>query len=1383
MTNPFEGKFEKPAENPFLNKQFGGWGPKPAPWWQRYASQIADAFRGMRREPDLVQDFLQYSGANEVDALLGAGQGIMAWPAGKAAGLTSLAFDAFGEVPPEIAADRARLAEEDVAGMFYAPQTQVGQQTVEQMFAPIEKVLHGVRTLANVEGDLYAPLGIQNLKGTHPRIAYVAEIAADLMTFKAGHVVGARAVKKLQKLNTKVREKEMTSEEALAEFEKDFTPEEIGTMERLRNIKKPRHPIMSPEELARVAQGEAAPVPPQRTRHPIKSPEELMRQAYPEPKVPPQRTRHPIHSPEELTRISREGLPEQPMQETPPSVFSAKEQAAVEKFSGEVGEKAPRAKKESPKTLKSRQAKAAKMTEDLGYEITYQGHADGLSYFDIRYPEGKPQTVTVRGAVTEKKVRSAIEKDIESRTKDPSFQNEIKEPTAREQLAEIEEKGTEVSADEAQRLIREAEKEAQGLTIDEAEAQLRELFPEFQKIIERDPTVDLDAFERKVRQISDEFAVNPIDEARGRVLNPSDKMLTEVNRARNESTPKELADELVALNQKRWDLSQEEWSAFVDELKTKSVQDIGAEVRESVGIRPDKVEPTKKLKARKQSIDRIMEEYQNELSNDLAGGRGLRDTARDVYEVFVRDLVEENRGSISFDKMAPEVRAKKRQALKRLMKDAERLGRSLVDHMRTLKLPEDVIRAAERERKVMEGEQARKGLEKLDTSDIKEVINPPDKTAVDSTGREYKVESIKILPEELAAVKAIPNKSLKFFETRPFDIYKPLKEIIYRPLKAAERLMFDERKRFKGWLREQRKTVTHKSGRRIGIDLIADQKGGKNRPSGKDILDQMGIKSLPKLTEAEKAVKRALRRQMENFYDRINNARAKMGLEKFKKREDYFTFLQDVTLLERMGIQTRNIDVGTLEALRGSHFRFAQERLKDFRPIDLNAFRVMEQYANTAYKHIYISPVTMKARALIENIRYKNAEGKARNYSLKQAKPDAYEAISTWINDQVRQAPEPMKNPTANKAVNWFNRNFVTAILAGNIRSILVQLSAHRGGMTHHPISHLQGVVEVGFNPRIWKEVGEKSKIVPVREGTAIIEEFGRAMQDGLISAPKKMAADVGMLGLKVMDAITARMTWQGAYRAAQRGKLKMTEQEMRNFADDFVVKTQGSGTISDLSPLQRKMIGRMFTTFQTFVINDFNWLLKDVLGVAGGEKMSVAKRAGMIAKFAVATALVNSFYEDVMNVPSPYPTPVRTYTQALEDVRKSNIGKTGSKRKDPHLHAALLSARELVEPIPIIGGGIRYGGGVSGVLLQNTEAFLGNPDVISVFNKVWEGEEITNGDITKVSNLAKLLGVPYTAQIAKSLKQYKKDPDDYWAIVTGGNPKVKERKVKVPQY
>ena len=117
------------------------------------------------------------------------------------------------------------------------------------------------------------------------------------------------------------------------------------------------------------------------------------------------------------------------------------------------------------------------------------------------------------------------------------------------------------------------------------------------------------------------------------------------------------------------------------------------------------------------------------------------------------------------------------------------------------------------------------------------------------------------------------------------------------------------------------------------------------------------------------------------------------------------------------------------------------------------------------------------------------------------------------------------------------------------------------------------------------------------------------------------------------------------------------------------------------------------------------------------------------------------------MNINSPYPSPVRVFKDAIEN-------------GDDLPSMAWDVTKELGEQLPVVGGGLRYGRGITGAA----------PDTIQ---KILEGSR-------PVEEGAKLLGIPGAAQTGKYLRGKKYGKSDLEAAL--GTKYEKKKKSGPPK-
>jgi len=270
-----------------------------------------------------------------------------------------------------------------------------------------------------------------------------------------------------------------------------------------------------------------------------------------------------------------------------------------------------------------------------------------------------------------------------------------------------------------------------------------------------------------------------------------------------------------------------------------------------------------------------------------------------------------------------------------------------------------------------------------------------------------------------------------------------------------------------------------------------------------------------------------------------------------------------------------------------------------------------------------------------------------------------------------------------------------------------------------------------------------------------------------------------GMKALKVLDMETATATWIGAYKKAVEVD-KLPERLAVKYADDTVVKTQASASRYDLSPIQRSAIGKFFTTFQTFVINNWNWLSKEVVGL-GNKEISNKTAMKKITRYIIGAMLVNTVYEDLLGVNSPLPAPLSEAYKVYRKTEEKNA-KTRKEEnmKSPAKAAVFAAGLEFLQLVPglgnarfgssFLGAPAEYLGDISSKLAAETGQYVGyTPSwleiggktvgipgtvqarkVINYFGKKEKEEEKTEKESGKVAKLNTLKSFKGTNTLKK---------------------------------
>jgi hypothetical protein len=571
------------------------------------------------------------------------------------------------------------------------------------------------------------------------------------------------------------------------------------------------------------------------------------------------------------------------------------------------------------------------------------------------------------------------------------------------------------------------------------------------------------------------------------------------------------------------------------------------------------------------------------------------------------------------------------------------------------------------------------------------------------------------------------------------------KEIMYHPVREVENNAARRMKQAIHDFDKVKKTLPlgsrGKSSERIMTYAVAQQRGGMK------VLGEMGVTEIPKLTPKESHMYQYMRGKLEGLYNELQQARMAAGLKPFPKVDNYFTFFRTIEGELQAGRDIIHIDpkkvLGSKLRTEKTPFRFAKSRiLDDYGPLELDAIGVFERYTQSAVRHIEMTPQIAKMRQLLD--------GKFINkFSLEAENPDAYRQLNNWVNFvsgvDVHILPQAIE-----RGLRKVNQNLGYAVLSYNLRSAAIQPTAALNTMTEiGPKFTLEGVKGL-FNRQTRRFVMRNSNTLAGREHDIAITEMMQGLT-GKTGAIKRKVGQVGIYPLQALDLETAKITWWGAYQKAQK-VMGYTGKKAINYADDVVVRTQASAARSDLAPIQRAALGKSIATFQTFVINNWGFLTRDVVGI-GNPKITNRVAMKKVLTYLVGATAINTLYEDALGVRSPFPAPINEYRRQLE--------KGNSQAK-----ALYGAAREMMELVPLVGGGVRYGSHPAGAFLQTVgEA----------------GKLATQPRITPKAGetVGKLLGVPGVTQAKKLHRQ--RQAEDKKKVKSTGQRKPRKRSRRRP--
>ena len=553
------------------------------------------------------------------------------------------------------------------------------------------------------------------------------------------------------------------------------------------------------------------------------------------------------------------------------------------------------------------------------------------------------------------------------------------------------------------------------------------------------------------------------------------------------------------------------------------------------------------------------------------------------------------------------------------------------------------------------------------------------------------------------------------------------KELMYHPIRASEnqaaRRYKDIEKEFTGVVRQNIKVgKRQKASERVAVFAFAQQRGGEK------LLQQMGITEIPKLTGSEQNVYNYMRKNLKEMFGELQKARIASGVAPFKETPNYFTWFRSLEGEATNG--TPFLAVTPLKPNRplkfsteATTFRFAKKRLHDnYGPVEMDAFNIFRRYMNSATKHAEMSPHIAKANELLEG-EFVNG------FKLMEHNPVVYQDLRSWLNFQAgieRQLlPERIEG-----LLRRLNRNIAFAILSYNLRSAVIQPTAMHNAATMLGPKWLAKGVRGLFDREARRFTMEHSTSLAARRHDIAITDALQGVT-GTVGAIKRKLGKAGIWPLQALDHETAKATWWGAWLKANQ-QLKLSFKEAVNFADDIVVRTQASAARVDLAPIQTNTLGKSVSLFNTFVINNFGFLTKDIAGL-GTKRALDSKSVRKIIRYVAGASMINTGFEDVLGTRSPFPAPIKEYRRGVE-------------KGDSDALALMEGAKEVAELIPIVGGAIRYGGHPAG----------------AVFNLLQQANDLRRGKkidpIKAIDVGGQVLGVPGTREIVKQARRQRRE-------------------------
>ena len=387
-----------------------------------------------------------------------------------------------------------------------------------------------------------------------------------------------------------------------------------------------------------------------------------------------------------------------------------------------------------------------------------------------------------------------------------------------------------------------------------------------------------------------------------------------------------------------------------------------------------------------------------------------------------------------------------------------------------------------------------------------------------------------------------------------------------------------------------------------------------------------------------------------------------------------------------------------------------------------------------------------------------NAKGELlyRTYKkLKDMNPQLANFLANWNDFQAGRIPGNVPK-AVQKAMKQAQRNTVMSIMGYTFSSMLNQTGAFINTATvTGGVKLAQGAIDLvasalpgsakwqymlDHSPAMTQRWGnfdvsfsKTRKGGDIYTGGGKIAKTANAVNRGMLAVAKP-----GMFPTSMLDMLTAATTWFAAKRKGMKlfnGDVKLADR----WADHVVEKTQASATKTNISTIQRHPVGSFVTTLQTFVINQWDFLARDVFGWKNPE-LKTPERMKRIMRFTMGMMIANYIFEDVLGVNSVVPNPIGELIKGIKD---------GDDTEDIIWNVIL----EAAEPIPGLGSIAKYNSAPGGAAVDKAVDVL----------------QARDDPAKAILSLGQLFfPLAGSNQARKSIRQYKAGGST-WDMISGG--------------
>jgi len=388
-------------------------------------------------------------------------------------------------------------------------------------------------------------------------------------------------------------------------------------------------------------------------------------------------------------------------------------------------------------------------------------------------------------------------------------------------------------------------------------------------------------------------------------------------------------------------------------------------------------------------------------------------------------------------------------------------------------------------------------------------------------------------------------------------------------------------------------------------------------------------KKITDAPEKSKEIAEYIRNKYDEFLERLNETRAKIGIEPIPKRQNYITHINELNTLSELfggmerisvkkhirqlkselldqhpdwtGARASDAAKRKVEGLTGVAqyvdarqpiFKFAKQRLSEYEA-DPSIIRSFNAYMPSALRYIH------------------QAENVARNKAFKDVLPaNAREFMRLWNTEQVagRQAPSFL-SPHTRRVLSAIRGTLGANTILGNMATTMMQLTSFPQVIAFAGVKNT--FYGLGQRLRTYipgqHSIFEHSRTKALRNldidiglGDSLIDKalinIGKYEKTREVSARSRQAIDIGRTFLHSIMEIADQFTVGASYEAFyHKGVLDgLIPQEAMEYAEIMTGKTQANYFKEALPPFLNTIEGKTLGQFGTYGMNQWEMFKRD---------------------------------------------------------------------------------------------------------------------------------------------------------------------------------------------